>query len=60
MLTQLVFNHALRVRATANPHSDDKNPRKDTQSTGKMFNLATTDVNNLLEGREFLQICAWS
>ncbi|KAI0655608.1 P-loop containing nucleoside triphosphate hydrolase protein [Cubamyces menziesii] len=63
MLTQLIYNHALRVRVKADVDSNLKEepsssgPSKGSKNfSGKLFNLATSDVANLLEGREFLQI----
>ncbi|KAI0711040.1 P-loop containing nucleoside triphosphate hydrolase protein [Cerioporus squamosus] len=65
MLTQLVYNHALRVRVKADVDTSQKGseepssggPQKASKNfSGKLFNLATSDIENLLEGREFLQI----
>ncbi|RPD67396.1 P-loop containing nucleoside triphosphate hydrolase protein [Lentinus tigrinus ALCF2SS1-6] len=58
MLTQLVYNHALRVRVKADVDSGQTEgpPKGSKNLSGKLFTLATSDVANLLEGREFLQI----
>lgn len=65
MLTQLVYNHALRIRVKADVDSSRKDsegpsaggPSKGSKNlSGKLYNLATSDVENILEGREFLQI----
>ena len=64
MLTQLVYNHALRVRVKADVDSSSTEgsstgkPSPNSKNfSGKLFTLATSDIQNLLEGREFLQIC---
>ena len=63
MLTQLVYNHALRVRVKADVDSSftegssTGKPPSSKNFSGKLFTLATSDIQNLLEGREFLQIC---
>ncbi len=63
VLTQLVYNHALRVRVKADIDSTAQaepstaaHPNGSKNLTGKLFNLATSDVQNVLEGREFLEL----
>ena len=65
MLTQLVYNHALRVRVKADvdaSHAEDPSTTQPPNGSsknfsGRLFTLATSDIANLLEGRDFLQIC---
>ncbi|RPD55086.1 multidrug resistance-associated ABC transporter [Lentinus tigrinus ALCF2SS1-6] len=63
MLTQLVYNHALRVRMKADvdsSHTEEPSTNRSSSTSknfsGKLFTLATNDIENLLEGRDFLQI----
>ena len=66
MLTQLVFTHSLRIRATAHtsrgsePTADANSSKKSSHvqnsAASKVYTLATNDVNNINDGREFLQV----
>lgn len=64
LLTQLIFNHALRTRVKAEVSTDSGASPPGMPSTasknslGRLFNLATSDVNNILDGREFPQLSA--
>jgi len=68
LLTQLVFEHSLRIRLKADV-TDDKSIADDSSSTkdvpkekdganliGKINNLVTSDLNNITEGRDFLVV----
>jgi hypothetical protein len=61
ILTQLVFNHALRLRVkaetgteTSRDESLPKGEKKGKNFTGMLNNLVTTDMANIMDGREFL------
>jgi len=44
------------------PPKPDKDKDKDTKKDnliGKINNLVTTDLNNLVDGRDFLILCGW-
>ncbi|KAF8157942.1 P-loop containing nucleoside triphosphate hydrolase protein [Crassisporium funariophilum] len=62
LLTQLVFEHSLRIRLKAEPVSSNEEGADGTKSkdtgnlVGKMNNLVTTDLSNIGEGRDFLLI----
>ncbi|KIJ23254.1 hypothetical protein M422DRAFT_786228 [Sphaerobolus stellatus SS14] len=71
LLTQLVFEHSLRIRMKAEVDKDEKGKGKDvdvdaTESektkkggeylTGKINNLITSDLEQIGEGREFLDV----
>ena len=60
ILTQLIFNHALRSRVKADAPAQGESGKpglvNTKNATGKLFNLATSDINNIVEGREILQI----
>ena len=62
ILTQLIFNHALRLREKADgvqPGSSTSSKNQGSNALGKLYNLATSDVTHLIEGREFLQVGLW-
>ena len=61
ILTQLIFSHSLRLRVKADasqPGSSDSasNKNQGTNALGKLYNLATSDITYIIEGREFLQV----
>lgn len=66
ILTHVVFEHSLRIRlnaesqpveklASAKPSSSRQTPTEGL--VGKMINLTTTDLDNILDGRDFLVTC---
>jgi len=57
-MSQLVFEHALKMRVKAEPSPTKTSSTKDegkesTHLTGKMTNLMTADLNDLIDGRDF-------
>ncbi|KZV72448.1 P-loop containing nucleoside triphosphate hydrolase protein [Peniophora sp. CONT] len=63
LLTYVVYEHSLRVRVDANTQSDDEPASTGAKSSptsrrspgvGTMINLTTTDLDNILDGRDFL------
>ena len=58
MLTQLVFNHSLRIRVKADTQgkNDARGESASSNNMGKIYNIATSDVINVIDGREFIQI----
>ena len=57
-MTQLVFEHALKMRVKAEPSSSKTLSTKDggkksTHLVGKMTNLVTADLSDLIDGRDF-------
>ncbi|KIY70079.1 P-loop containing nucleoside triphosphate hydrolase protein [Cylindrobasidium torrendii FP15055 ss-10] len=58
ILTQLTFEHALRIRVKASTESNKEAEKKDedadTNIIGKITNLVTTDLENIVEARDFL------
>ncbi|KAI0711031.1 P-loop containing nucleoside triphosphate hydrolase protein [Cerioporus squamosus] len=63
VLTQLVYHHALRIRVKAD--TDSTAPDEPSAAgrlngsknlSGKLFTLATSDIENVLAGREFLEL----
>ncbi|KAI0691343.1 hypothetical protein BC835DRAFT_1360883 [Cytidiella melzeri] len=74
LVTQVIFNHALRIRVKSdssdkNANSKSRRPGSNGNLAGKLNNLVTTDLLSLVEGRELLQLvlylplqlalCAW-
>ncbi|KAJ6611201.1 hypothetical protein B0H10DRAFT_2165893 [Mycena sp. CBHHK59/15] len=57
IITQLVFNHALRIRFKSEtseaPHTGAK-PRADQNLVGKLNNLITSDLQNITEAKDFM------
>jgi ABC-type multidrug transport system fused ATPase/permease subunit len=59
LLTALIFDHALRVRVVAAPPespSDSSNQAQHAGLSGLIADLATTDLNNVLGGNQFLLV----
>ena len=61
IFTQLIFNHSLRLRAKADASQPDSsgsasNKNQGSNALGKLYNLATSDITYIIEGREFLQV----
>ncbi|KIJ38948.1 hypothetical protein M422DRAFT_175814, partial [Sphaerobolus stellatus SS14] len=69
LLTQLIFEHSLRIRMTAEVEKDgkgkgkdddakesEKSKKADTHLTGKVNNLITSDLQQIGQGRNFLAI----
>ncbi|KAH9939288.1 P-loop containing nucleoside triphosphate hydrolase protein [Epithele typhae] len=62
ILTQLIFNHALRIRVKSDaPQAGSSSAAGGSKpsasgSMGKIYTLATADVNNIVAGREFLTL----
>jgi hypothetical protein len=61
ILTQVVFNHALRLRVkaetgtgTGKDQASGKGEKKGGNFTGMLNNLVTTDMANIIDGRDFL------
>ncbi|KAF9449105.1 multidrug resistance-associated ABC transporter [Macrolepiota fuliginosa MF-IS2] len=60
LLTQLVFEHSLRIRMKAEASDGSENPTSETKTVkadnlvGKINNLVTTDMVNVVEARDFL------
>ncbi|KAJ7729547.1 hypothetical protein DFH07DRAFT_850204 [Mycena maculata] len=56
LITQLVFEHALRIRmkAETGEKKDASSEKKADNLLGKMTNLVTTDLNSINEARNFL------
>ncbi|KAF9038074.1 hypothetical protein BJ165DRAFT_1604107 [Panaeolus papilionaceus] len=63
LVTELVFEHSLRVRLTADGRgassdisddADDKSKKNTRNLIGKINNAVTTDVGNVLDGTDFL------
>jgi hypothetical protein len=52
ILTQLLFDHALRVRMKVDQDKNGKN----AHFAGRMNNLVTSDIANIVEAREFLNL----
>ncbi|VDC00900.1 unnamed protein product [Peniophora sp. CBMAI 1063] len=65
MITRIVFDHSMRIRLNAeSPSSQDGSPQRERapkdNSLGKMINLTTTDLDNVLDGRDFLLLVFYS
>ena len=64
VITQLILNHSLRIRVKDGSSDEGTNSKKDEKGSknlsGKLNNLITTDMANIIEGREFLQLGAYS
>ena len=60
LITQLVFEHSLRIRLKAQVAGDseaEERVRKASDNlTGRIHNLVTTDLGNLVRGKDFLFI----
>ena len=58
MLTQLIFEHALRMRVKSEPASSGPEDKKGSSGdlTGKLSNLVTSDLQNVVNGRDFLAV----
>ncbi|PPQ75643.1 hypothetical protein CVT26_001623, partial [Gymnopilus dilepis] len=60
LITQLVFEHSLRIRLKAQPAGDSdvegKARKASDNLTGRIHNLVTTDLGNLVRGKDFLFI----
>jgi hypothetical protein len=58
VLTRLIFDHALRMRAKADieDNSNGKSTNKGNFA-GKLNNLIASDLWNIADGREFLALC---
>ncbi|KIJ26945.1 hypothetical protein M422DRAFT_38010 [Sphaerobolus stellatus SS14] len=66
LLTQLIFEHSLRIRMKADVEKDGKGKGDDAKEpkskkggahlTGKINNLLTSDLEQIGTGREFLQV----
>ncbi|VDC06819.1 unnamed protein product [Peniophora sp. CBMAI 1063] len=58
-ITQLIFEHALRMRvkvdATETGGVDDAKNEKGSTLQGRIMNLVTIDLENIVTGRDFLQ-----
>ena len=59
ILTELIFNHSLRLRVKADASQPDSsgsasNKNQGSNALGKLYNLATSDITYIIEGREFL------
>jgi len=57
-MSQLVFEHALKMRVKAEPSptkslSTKDEGKKSIHLVGKMTNLVTADLSELVEGRDF-------
>ncbi|KAK7041927.1 hypothetical protein VNI00_008909 [Paramarasmius palmivorus] len=52
ILTQLVFEHSLRIRPQSEKSAQGQDP-KQKNSIGKMNNLITTDLANVIAARDF-------
>ncbi|KZV67494.1 P-loop containing nucleoside triphosphate hydrolase protein [Peniophora sp. CONT] len=59
MLTQLIFEHALRMRVKSEPTSATEDKKGDDLS-GKLNNLVTSDLQNIVNGRDFLVVCIFT
>lgn len=67
LLTQLIFEHTLRMRvksdinspgtSNANGSNNMSPTSSSSSSTGKLLNLMTSDMDNLERGKDFLEIC---
>ena len=58
IMSQLVFEHTLRMRVKAEPShaktlSTKDEEKKSTHLVGRMTNLVTSDLNDLTDGRDF-------
>ncbi|KZV76922.1 P-loop containing nucleoside triphosphate hydrolase protein [Peniophora sp. CONT] len=58
ILTELVFQHALRVRMKAETKSNEEGQagKEADNIVGKITNLVTTDVDNIVDARDFLTL----
>ncbi|KZV74802.1 P-loop containing nucleoside triphosphate hydrolase protein [Peniophora sp. CONT] len=60
ILTQLLFNHALRISVSSQASNVGKSKQPGSSMsanlTGRLNNLVSTDINNIVGGREFLQL----
>jgi len=55
IITQLVFEHSLRIRLEAGDQEEQGGGRKNGSNiVGKINNLATSDLYNITQGRDFL------
>jgi hypothetical protein len=64
LLTQLVFEHSLRIRITRGPSNNTAEANDATtgrfqdaeNSSGKIYNLVSTDLDRIAEGVDFLSV----
>ncbi|VDB86203.1 unnamed protein product [Peniophora sp. CBMAI 1063] len=57
MLTQLIFENALRMRVKSEPASSSPiGTNKNDDLSGKLNNLVTSDLQNVVNGRDFLVV----
>ncbi|KAJ7489333.1 P-loop containing nucleoside triphosphate hydrolase protein [Mycena latifolia] len=59
IITQLIFEHALRIRfksetAAPDPSKGDARPRAGQNLVGKLNNLVTSDLQNITEAKDFM------
>ncbi|KAJ7745476.1 P-loop containing nucleoside triphosphate hydrolase protein [Mycena maculata] len=54
LVTQLVFEHALRIRMKTETGQNSSSEKKDDNLLGKMINLVTTDLSSINEARHGL------
>ena len=66
MITHVVFEHSLRIRPNVESTSSEARGEAVSSSSpraqkgnlvGKMINLTTNDLDNILDGRDFLVTC---
>lgn len=58
ILTQLIFDHALRMRAKTQTEGEDTGEGvKEGNFVGKMNNMVTADLASLQPGQNFLRAC---
>ena len=46
-----------KTKATPNPPNGEKKSAKDSNFIGKLNNLVTTDLQNIVQGKDFLNLC---
>ena len=65
IITQLVFEHALRVNIFSGDSTSKKgdtdetkaNQKEGSQLLGRINNLVTTDLDTIVDGRELIWVC---
>ncbi|KAK7029004.1 hypothetical protein VNI00_014714 [Paramarasmius palmivorus] len=53
ILTQLIFEHSLRIRPQSEKSVQGQDPKQKDSMIGKMNNLITTDLANVIAARDF-------
>lgn len=59
LLTELIFEHSLRIRPVNDAHraaEDEGNEDPDRNIVGRLNNLVTTDLANVMAAKDFFEL----